>query len=95
MGWVVGFEPTATGTTIRRSTKLSYTHRKETFLSYQGAMERANVEADSGCYPSPARFHNSSTRRFTSGAIWITPGQGLVKPSPGHFRVASMPIFDP
>ena len=28
MGWVVGFEPTATGTTIRRSTKLSYTHHK-------------------------------------------------------------------
>ena len=28
MGWVEGFEPSATGTTIRRSTKLSYTHRK-------------------------------------------------------------------
>ena len=27
MGWVVGFEPTTFGTTIRRSTKLSYTHR--------------------------------------------------------------------
>jgi hypothetical protein len=28
MGWVEGFEPSATGTTIRRSTKLSYTHRE-------------------------------------------------------------------
>ena len=28
MGWAVGFEPTATGTTIRRSTKLSYAHRE-------------------------------------------------------------------
>jgi hypothetical protein len=46
-------------------------------------------------YQSPARFHNSSTRRFTSGAISMTPGQGLVNPSPGHFRVASIPIFDP
>src|SRR6185312_7493540 len=28
LGWVEGFEPSATGTTIRRSTKLSYTHRE-------------------------------------------------------------------
>lgn len=27
LGWVEGFEPSATGITIRRSTKLSYTHR--------------------------------------------------------------------
>ncbi len=27
LGWVEGFEPSTTGTTIRRSTKLSYTHR--------------------------------------------------------------------
>ena len=25
----------------------------------------------------------------------FTSGQGLVNPSPGHFLVASMPIFDP
>ena len=29
LGWVVGFEPTTFGTTIRRSTKLSYTHHNE------------------------------------------------------------------
>src|ERR1035438_5454325 len=28
MGWAEGFEPSATGTTIRRSTKLSYAHRE-------------------------------------------------------------------
>ena len=44
---------------------------------------------------SPAFFHNSSTRRFTSAFIAITPGHGRVKPSPGHLRVASIPIFDP
>lgn len=44
---------------------------------------------------NPARFHNSSTRRFTSGDISITPGQGRVNPSPGHLRVASTPIFEP
>ena len=32
LGWAEGFEPSATGTTIRRSTKLSYAHRvKEPF----------------------------------------------------------------
>src|ERR1017187_10316253 len=44
---------------------------------------------------SPAFFHNSSTRRLTSASIPITPGHGRVNPSPGHLRVASMPIFDP
>src|ERR1700754_1207544 len=28
VGWAEGFEPSATGTTIRRSTKLSYAHRE-------------------------------------------------------------------
>src|SRR4051794_40912045 len=44
---------------------------------------------------SPAFFHKSSTRFFTSPLISITPGQGRVKPSLGHLRVASIPIFDP
>lgn len=44
---------------------------------------------------NPDFFHNSSTRFFTSGDISITPGQGRVKPSAGHLRVASIPIFEP
>ncbi len=32
MGWAEGFEPSATGTTIRRSTKLSYAHRGGNFI---------------------------------------------------------------
>ena len=44
LGWVVGFEPTATGTTIQRSTKLSYTHREGTFLSYQAVAGAANLQ---------------------------------------------------
>jgi hypothetical protein len=35
LGWAEGFEPSATGTTIRRSTKLSYAHRKDRSLVYQ------------------------------------------------------------
>src|SRR5437867_8794431 len=31
LGWAEGFEPSATGTTIRRSTKLSYAHREGLF----------------------------------------------------------------
>ena len=34
VGWVEGFEPSTTGTTIRRSTKLSYTHREEELSVY-------------------------------------------------------------
>jgi hypothetical protein len=44
---------------------------------------------------NPALFHSSSTRCFTSLDIRITPGQGRVNPSPGHLRVASIPIFEP
>jgi hypothetical protein len=50
--------------------------------------------ADHSVY-RPACRHNSSTRFFTSSVIRITPGHGLVKPSSGHLRVASMPIFEP
>jgi len=32
---------------------------------------------------------------LTSADISITPGQGRVNPSPGHLRVASIPIFEP
>ena len=44
---------------------------------------------------NPARFHSSSTFFFTSADISIRPGQGRVKPSVGHLRVASIPIFEP
>src|SRR5215469_9837727 len=46
-------------------------------------------------HPSPAFFQSKSTRAFTSGDMAITPGHSRVNPSPGHFRVASTPIFDP
>jgi hypothetical protein len=99
MGWAEGFEPSATGTTIRRSTKLSYAHReglsyRGTSLSYQGAARPANFNGATKPY-RPDFFHNSSTRRFMSAGISITPGQGRVNPSPGHLRVASIPIFEP
>ena len=43
----------------------------------------------------PARLHISSTLFETSCGMRITSGQGRVKPSSGHFFVASTPIFDP
>ena len=43
----------------------------------------------------PARLHISSTRFETSAGMRMTSGQGRVKPSSGHFLVASTPIFDP
>jgi hypothetical protein len=42
VGWVEGFEPSATGTTIRRSTKLSYTHRVKGTPVYQVRSQRFN-----------------------------------------------------
>ena len=42
LGWVEGFEPSATGTTIRRSTKLSYTHRVKGTPVYQLYARRFN-----------------------------------------------------
>jgi hypothetical protein len=42
VGWVEGFEPSATGTTIRRSTKLSYTHRVKGTPVYQLRARRFN-----------------------------------------------------
>ena len=46
-------------------------------------------------FESPALFHKASTRSFTSGSISITFGQRRVKPSLGHFLVASTPILEP
>ena len=60
--------------------QLSYTHR-------EGSIQFI--------ISTPPLFHNSSTRRFTSSDMRISPGQGRVKPSPGHLRVASTPIFEP
>ena len=44
---------------------------------------------------NPKPIHSASTRAFVASSIRISPGHGLVKPSVGHFRVASTPIFEP
>ena len=49
----------------------------------------------SGVYSSPSSFHFLSTSALVFSSIRISSGQGRVKPSLGHLRVASMPIFDP
>jgi hypothetical protein len=49
--------------------------------------------------PAPAQiprlFHIPSTRAFVFSSIKISSGHGRVNPSVSHFRVASIPIFDP
>src|SRR5580704_16599871 len=53
LGWVEGFEPSATGTTIRRSTKLSYTHRMKGLFYRNKALREVQTYAK-----RPARrFH--------------------------------------
>jgi hypothetical protein len=46
-------------------------------------------------YSIPNSFHIRSTFAFTSADILISAGQGRVKPSVGHLRVASIPILGP
>ena len=44
---------------------------------------------------SPSLDHIASTLDLVLGSILSMSGQGRVKPSAGHFRVASMPILLP
>ena len=44
---------------------------------------------------SASEFQSASTRFFVSSSINISSGHGRVNPSDAHFRVASIPIFDP
>lgn len=50
-------------------------------------------------YPIPSSFasafHLLLTSAFVLASITISSGQGRAKPSAGHLRVASIPIFDP
>ncbi len=36
LGWMTGFEPATSGSTIRRSNQLSYTHHKEGIAAFPG-----------------------------------------------------------
>src|SRR5450432_2603073 len=80
-------------------TELNPPHSKGNFIVAYPATASAVSRPIQGCKfrqsYRPDFFHNSSTRRLTSADISITPGQGRVNPSPGHLRVASIPIFEP
>jgi hypothetical protein len=46
-------------------------------------------------FHSSSFFHSLSIRFFVPSSINISPGHGRVNPSDAHFRVASIPIFEP
>ena len=72
MGWVTGFEPATSGTTIRRSNQLSYTHHKthdslERSKSYQRAWRPASLTKTG----VPAKPH--SHFKWLTGAKRVRP----------------------
>ena len=46
-------------------------------------------------YSIPRSFHFLSTAALVLSSMRISSGQGRVKPSVGHLRVASIPILEP
>ncbi len=46
-------------------------------------------------FHSSSFFHRPSIRFFVASSITISLGHGRAKPSEAHFRVASIPIFEP
>src|SRR5688572_1724539 len=48
-----------------------------------------------GFHPCRIFSHSSTALRSASGVVAIFFGHGRLKPSDGHFRVASMPILLP
>jgi hypothetical protein len=53
MGWAEGFEPSTTGTTIRRSTKLSYAHRVKGPLNSTKLIAAPQIRCGAGCFGRP------------------------------------------
>jgi hypothetical protein len=72
---------------------LTVTYQKGNFPAWNGRIAPSQHHRRS--YFSPNSFHFLSTSALVFSSIWISSGQGRVKPSLGHLRVASMPIFDP
>ncbi len=46
-------------------------------------------------FPFPSFSHSAPILALTAASMAMTSGHSRVKPSPGHFRVASMPSFPP
>jgi hypothetical protein len=48
-----------------------------------------------GCHQKPYSFHRRVTSSTISSSIRMSSGHSRANPSEAHFRVASIPIFDP
>ena len=97
--WRYSFAPSGS-TNHSRLTSITYPNTGPGWrcgaLDWPGSIVSSTVVAFAS-FPSifSTMSPSDTTRRFTSAGISITSGQGRVNPSPGHFRVASTPIFEP
>ena len=66
LGWVMGFEPTTPGTTIRCSNQLSYTHHISLLNHYKEVARLKGLEPLTHCLEGSCSIH-LSYRRIWSG----------------------------
>ena len=63
-------------------------------MPFRSPKIRTHSKSNRSAY-NPNFSQTESTRFFVSPSISIIAGHGLLNPSAFHFRVASIPIFDP
>src|ERR1044071_1530508 len=92
-----GWPDPGVGAALRRARN----HQRALLVARQQTSRFRQLRADRAVAPSIPRFlggyppHSFSTFARVTGSIWISGGQGRLKPSPGSFRVASIPSLVP
>ena len=92
MPLAIGYPGVAAGGAIEGTTWIGVANQGRSFAA-PGRTRRPSLHKHS--YSSPSSFHFLSTNVLVFSSMRISSGQGRLKPSLDHLRVASIPIFDP